>query len=127
MDTLIVNLRDVGLLKTLSGAERIISVDMRLDDLPSASERASSPEISDESSQVRIAAPATNVITSDRATFETTAFYVSPIGDEGSEVRKHADLFSASIVEPALEQTKLNLIRADQIDTPGIITRQVLD
>lgn len=31
VDTFIVNLREVGLLKTLSGAERVISVDMRLD------------------------------------------------------------------------------------------------
>src|SRR5690606_22155372 len=35
-DTFIVNLRTVGLLRTLSGAERIVSVDMALDELPSS-------------------------------------------------------------------------------------------
>ena len=39
VDTLILNLRDVGLLKTLSGAERIISIDMLLEELPSTREQ----------------------------------------------------------------------------------------
>lgn len=125
VDTLIVNLREVGLLKTLSGAERIISVDMRLDELPSSAD-ATPPtqETPQGSSPPRTS---TNIITSDRAEFEATAFYVSPIGADDSEARRHADLFSASIVEPALEQSKLKLVRADQIDSPGVITRQILD
>lgn len=128
VDTLIVNLRDVGLLKTISGAERIISVDMRLDELPSSNNRTGFSGQRD----VDVAAPAISgsvnqIITSNQADYETTAFYVSPIGDPDSDIRKHADLFSSSIVEPALEQSKLRLIRADQIESPGVITRQILD
>ncbi|MBF9045362.1 hypothetical protein HKCCE4037_18645 [Rhodobacterales bacterium HKCCE4037] len=126
VDTLIVNMRDVGLLQTLAGAERIVSFDMRLDDLPSNSE-ASKPHISAETDQPKSFSQPTAVITSTQADFETTAFYVSPIGQEGSDQRKHADLFSSSIVEPALHQSKLKLVRADQIDSPGVITRQILD
>lgn len=127
VDTFIVNLRDVGLLKTLSGAERIISVDMSLDELPSRAEQskqANEPIVSKlhPSPFVRQA-----VITHGQAQFETTAFYVTPIGEDGSDQRKHTDLFSNSIVEPALQQSKLNLVRADRIDSPGIITRQILD
>ena len=127
VDTFIVNLREVGLLKTLSGAERVISIDMRLDELPSKSERTVDAPIP------YLQMPSTStegynaVITADRADFETTAFYISPIGEENSDTRRHADLFSASIVEPALEQSKLKLVRADKIDSPGIITRQILD
>lgn len=135
MDTLIVNLRDVGLLKTLSGAERVISIDMRLDELPSNLEKKEFAV--DQSGNLGRGDIATStyqsterfhpVITSDQADFETTAFYISPIGQDNSDTRRHADLFSASIVEPALEQSKLKLVRADKIDSPGIITRQILD
>lgn len=120
VDTFVVNLRFVGLLRTLSGAERIISTDMLLSDLPA------SPTAS------RIIAPtmsggSTNIITSEHAQFESTCFYIAPIGEEGSEARKHSDLFLGSIVEPAMEQFQLNVIRADAIDKPGVITRQIID
>jgi len=39
VDTFVVNLRFVGLLKTLSGADRIIKIDHLLDDLPSRAEQ----------------------------------------------------------------------------------------
>lgn len=122
METFVVNLRYVGLLKTLSGAERIISLDMLLDELPASTVRNSVP------SQAN--APqgqATNIITSEHAQYESTCFYIAPIGEEGSEVRRHSDLFLGSFVEPALEAFKLKVIRADSIDKPGVITRQIIE
>jgi hypothetical protein len=119
VDTFIVNLRFVGLLRTLSGAERIISFDMMLSELPAAALAPSTP--------AGPGAVATNLITSEHAQFETTCFYIAPIGDPGSEARKHSDLFLGSIIEPALEPFKLKVIRADAIDKPGIITRQIID
>lgn len=119
VDTFVVNLRFVGLLKTLSGAERIISLDMLLSDLPSASSATAAASVA--------RAPSTSIMTSEHAQFESTCFYIAPIGDEGSEPRKHSDLFLGSIVEPALEQFQLKVIRADTIDKPGIITRQIID
>ena len=118
VDTFVVNLRFAGLLKTLSGAERIISLDMLLSELPAASSPSSLPSPS---------VPSGSIITSEHAQFESTCFYIAPIGDEGSEPRKHSDLFLGSIVEPALEQFGLQVIRADAIDKPGIITRQIID
>jgi hypothetical protein len=117
VDTFVVNLRFVGLLRTLSGAERIISLEMLLGDLPSVA-----PLSSISQSIVK-----TNIITSEHAQFESTCFYVAPIGDDGSEPRKHSDLFLGSIVEPALEPFGLKVVRADAIDKPGIITRQIID
>lgn len=119
VDTFVVNLRFVGLLQTLSGAERIIPVDMLLGDLPAA------PAASNVAPSAR--ASSTSVITSEHAQFESTCFYIAPIGDEGSDPRKHSDLFLGSIVEPALEPFQLKVIRADAIDKPGIITRQIID
>ena len=118
VDTFVVNLRFVGLLRTLSGAERIISLDTLLGDLPTSPASVSSSLMSSGS---------TSIITSEHAQFESTCFYIAPIGDEGSEPRKHSDLFLGSIVEPALESFQLKVVRADAIDKPGIITRQVID
>ena len=121
VDTFIVNLRFVGLLQTLSGADRIITVDHLLDELPASAAgqddrpRSSTPTAGN------------SLITSGDAHFESTAFYITPIGDAGTEQREHSDLFLGSIIEPALETLKLKVVRADQIDQPGVITKQVIE
>lgn len=129
VETFTVNLRYVGLLQTLSGAERILTVDHYLDALPqtSASPQAP-PEIPlPQLSQQTWTKPTSALITNDQAQFETACFYVTPIGDAGSPQRKHSDLMLGSIVEPALEEFGLKVIRADGIEKPGTITRQVFD
>lgn len=124
VDTFIVNLRFVGLLQTLSGAERIVTVSHYFDALPTLAPvvQAELDAKTQPQHHVRHA-----IITSDHAQFETTCFYVTPIGEDGSEQRKHSDLFLGSIVEPALEPFGLKVVRADAIDKPGTITRQIID
>ncbi|WPG39630.1 hypothetical protein [Variovorax sp. EBFNA2] len=128
VETFTVNLRELGLLQTLSGAERILTFDHYLDSLPQTSAVQSTrpaPTVGAVPvSEVRVA---TSLITSDQAQFETTCFYVTPIGAPGSDERLHSDLMLGSIVEPALEGFGLTVVRADQIDKPGTITRQVFD
>lgn len=119
VDTFIVNLRDLGLLQTLSGAERIVSIEHLLDTLPT-----SSPDLPTPASHTHSSG---SLVTLERAGFERTCFYITPIGEEGSEHRKHSDLFLGSIIEPALEQFQLKVVRADNIDKPGFITRQIID
>lgn len=121
VDTFIVNLRDLGLLQTLSGAERIVTIDHLLDSLPSG---AVKPESGSVQTHTHTAG---HLVTLEQGDFESTCFYVTPIGEEGSEHRKHSDLFLGSIVEPALEQFQLKVIRADAIEKPGVITRQIID
>lgn len=120
VDTFIVNLQYVGLLQTLSGAERIVQIDHLLDNMPAGSGRttveAGKPLARDRS-----------LLTQESAEYEKTCFYITAIGEEGSEERKHSDLFLSSIVEPALESFELKVVRADQIDKPGMITKQVID
>lgn len=123
VDTFLLNLKAVGLLQNLSGAERIIKLDHLMDITPSAV--AAGPARAHEPR--RESADSNLPITEMQATFESTCFYVTPIGDEGSEFRKHSDLFLSHIVEPALEQFKLKVVRADQIGKPGIISRQIFD
>jgi hypothetical protein len=63
----------------------------------------------------------------DAPDWSRIGFYVSGIGDEDGEIRKHSDLFLGSIVEPALAEFDLTVVRADQIGKPGMITAQVIE
>ncbi|UXX84352.1 hypothetical protein [Roseovarius pelagicus] len=126
VDTLIVNLRDVGLLKTLSGAERVITVDARLDELPATSGSSNLQGDLQDSLSTTVS-PAATMITSTHASYEASCFYITPIGQPGSPERKHADMFATSIVEPALKFSKLKLVRADEIESPGLITKQIIE
>jgi hypothetical protein len=128
VDTFIVNLRFVGLLQTLSGADRIITIDHLLDSIPPS---ASPPSTGASSAPIPDSAvnrtDRHHLVTQDHAQFQTTCFYITPIGDDGSDHRKHSDLFLGNIVEPALATFGLRVIRADGIDKPGMITRQVIE
>lgn len=121
VDTFIVNLQFVGLLQTLSGAERILKVDHFLDTIPAGTPQRPIP-VDQAATDL-----GTELITQEAASYETTCFYITAIGEEGTETRKHSDLFLGSIVEPALDSFNLEVIRADGIDKPGMITRQVID
>ena len=125
VDTFIVNLRFVGLLQTLSGADRVVSLDLMLDSVP-----ASTPTIYEPNNIIPMTTrlkPVGEFDTADHADFEKTCFYITPIGDLDTEQRKHSDLFLAHIVEPALESFDLRVVRADRIDKPGVITKQIID
>lgn len=122
VDTFIVNLKFVGLLTTLSGADRIVTIDHLLDSLPGVPIGPTTRVMADVPEGRK-----SQVVTSEHAHFETTCFYISPIGEDGSEQRRHADLFLISFVEPALDRFGLKIVRADAIDKPGVITRQVID
>jgi len=120
IEIFILNLKHIGLLKTLSGAERIVSVDFVIEEKLGKAKGA----VLDTAARVEVQSKA--LITQPEAHFESTCFYITPIGDEGSEYRKHSDLFLGTFIEPAVEPFKLRVIRADQIDKPGVITKQVI-
>jgi hypothetical protein len=56
----------------------------------------------------------------------TTCFVISPIGSDGSSVRKRSDDVFTHILEPAAKACGYVAIRADKIAKPGIITNQVI-
>jgi hypothetical protein len=49
-------------------------------------------------------------------------FVISPIGDETSPIRKHADEVFEYVIKPALEERNIEAIRSDQIYEPGKIS-----
>lgn len=58
---------------------------------------------------------------------DQTCFYITPIGEDASEVRRHADMLLKHLVEPAFEQFKITVVRADKIEKSGLITQQIFE
>ena len=54
------------------------------------------------------------------------AFFVTPIGEEGSEVRQRADNLLKHVLEPIFA-SRFNIIRADLIDAPGNINHDIIE
>lgn len=121
VDTFIVNLKSVGLLQNLSGADRVVTVEHLLDTLPGTIPTAAS------SSVPPAIVGGQYLMTQEQAAFESTCFYITAIGPADSEQRKHSNLFLENIVDPAIQTVGLKVVRADQIDKPGMITRQIME
>jgi hypothetical protein len=119
VDTFILNAKFLGLLRTIAGAERLVTLEHALEECGKPSASNLPPIAVIEGSHQRQRA--------DADSFDTTCFYISPIGQNNSEQRKHADFFLEYVVTPALKEFDLNVIRADQIGKPGMIGKQVLE
>lgn len=124
IDTFIVNAQFLGLLRTIAGAERLLTLDHVLDELPAGDGGMPSPELTSTGSP---SGPVPRVGDHGNVDWTKVCFYVSPIGSEDSEQREHADLFLGSFVEPALRDFDLTVVRADQIGKAGMITAQVIE
>ncbi len=53
-------------------------------------------------------------------------FVISPIGQEGTDIRRRADQILKHVIAPAVDECGFEAIRADQISEPGLITTQVI-
>lgn len=53
-------------------------------------------------------------------------FVVSPVGDEGTEVRSRADKILRHLIRPACEACGMEAQRSDEIQAPGLITRRIV-
>ena len=58
---------------------------------------------------------------------EHVCFFISPIGEPGSQVREDADQVLIHIVQPAVEPLGYDVVRADMISEPGMITTQIVE
>lgn len=106
------NAKYLGIVKILSGAERLISIEQAIEEIEVE-------EFAIVEKGVEIDSKSLNVSDSD---FEKICFYIAPIGEEESEERKHSDLFLESIVAPAFDNFGYKVVRADNIGKPGMIT-----
>jgi len=117
IDIFVVNLKDIGLLRTIAGAETVIPINQAMDE-------AGAPTSQEE--KERAPHPDGHAPTS-AIQFNKTCFYISPIGEEGSDARKHSDFFLESLIVPAMKEVGLTVVRADHIADPGMITTSILD
>jgi hypothetical protein len=124
VELFIVNAKHVGVLRPMAGSERVLTIEHVLDELPSTP--ASATRNGGGAAGVT-SAGGTTPVASGHA-YDQTCFYVTPIGEDDSEVRKHADVFLGHLVEPAIEALGMGLrvVRADQIENPGLISAQVI-
>lgn len=58
---------------------------------------------------------------------EKTCFVITPIGEDDSEQRRHANMVLKSVIEPVMLELGLTARRADQIERSGLITRQIFE
>lgn len=119
LDTFVLNAKFLGLLRPVAGAERLLSVEHVLEDIPkSVSVDGGRPKLQPKSTSGK---PSEEV-----EDWSKICFYITPIGEPDSEHRLHSNLFLSSIIEPALEEFGLKIVRADQIGKPGMITAQII-
>jgi hypothetical protein len=120
VELFIVNAKFLGLLRPVAGTERILSLEHLLDEVPVTTADFRTPTLTAEPKPAGATAP---------NDWESVCFYITPIGDSDSDDRKHADVFLGHVVEPAIEalQMGLHVVRADQIENPGMITAQVIE
>jgi hypothetical protein len=121
-DAFIVNAKYLGLLKTIAGAERLLKIDHALEELPSSGKVVEFSTIP--RTPVVAGAPPASAETSD---WSKVCFYITPIGDEGTDQRRHSDLFLNYVVEPAITELGLKIVRADLIGKSGMIGPQLME
>lgn len=137
VQTFLANTRDLGLVRNYAGAERLLSFDMVLDEVEGPSLDPLTQAEPDSGEASFVPASLRTVVRDESlnsarlltqvSDISNVCFFISPIGAEGTEQRKHADLVLGSLVEPALDGLGLRLVRADKITKPGLITAQVID
>lgn len=57
---------------------------------------------------------------------QKTCFVISPIGELGSTTRDRADLVYEFVIEAALQE-EFEILRADKLSEPGLITNQIIE
>lgn len=138
VQTFLVNARDLGLLRTYAGAERLLAFEMLLDESDASISPQRDNENQDPTASGSTTPPPAPIRTppeaasparvlAQAANLSDVCFLITPIGGDASEERRHADLVLGSLIEPALDGLDLRLVRADRISKPGVITAQVID
>lgn len=125
IDTFIVNAKYLDLLQTIAGSETLMPIETLLEQLPETPDPG--PAFLGLGQPLSADGPATSPALRSDTQWQKVCFYIAPIGDEATEQRKHSDLFLSSLIEPALNGFGLDVVRADKIGQPGMITSQILE
>jgi hypothetical protein len=124
IDTFILNAKFLGLLRTIGGSERIIPIEQVLEEVLTAPVGQPS---TNKGTTVQVALASSGDIPEPAGDFAKICFYITPIGEDNSEERRHADFLMEYIVKPAVKEFDLTVVRADQMGKPGMIGKQVIE
>jgi len=127
IDTFILNAKFLGLLRTIAGSERIIPIEQALEEKPSAPQIEVSSGANNGTFLPSVPLAATSDDGEPSGDFDKICFYITPIGEDSSEERRHADFLMEYIIKPAVKEFDLTVVRADQMGKPGMIGKQVIE
>ena len=102
VDTFVLNAKFLRLLRTISGSQRLVSIEQVIEE---AGTSAGSVSDGIEASGSASALPADVLGATGKEAeedFSKICFYITPIGDPGSEHRRHSDFMMEYIIQPAV-------------------------
>lgn len=67
------------------------------------------------------------IMSIDNGNSNKRCFIISPIGEEGSDIRVRSDKILRHLISEPIKQYGYEIIRADKISEPGIITTQIIE
>jgi len=124
VDTFVLNAKFLRLLRTISGSQRLVPIEQVIEEgMPAGSPGTSGEPTSDST----LPAAVLESVEEAEEDFSKICFYITPIGDPGSEQRRHSDFMMEYIIQPAVKEFGLKVIRADQMSKPGMIGKQVIE
>ncbi|MBZ5591370.1 MAG: hypothetical protein LAP39_03975 [Acidobacteriia bacterium] len=127
IDTFILNAKSLGLLRTIGGSERLVPIEQVIEEAPQSAQK----QTEESSGLTSVLPPISQVSIGDAVQpaedFSKICFYITPIGKEDSEERRHADFLMEYIIKPAVKEFDLTVVRADQMGKPGMIGKQVIE
>ena len=127
IDTFTLNAKFLGLLRTIAGSERIIPIEQALEESPTTHRANASPGSNSGTALPKVSLATPSDGTEPDGDFDKICFYITPIGEDNSEERRHADFLMEYIIKPAVKEFDLTVVRADQMGKPGMIGKQVIE
>jgi hypothetical protein len=122
VEVFVENAKFLGLLRTISGAERLLSIEHVIEEL-----EGKKPAAIMAIEQQRVENK--DIVAGDlsKKDWKKICFFIAPIGEDGHEERKHSNMVLEALITRALEGDGFEVVRADRITDPGKISEQVLE
>jgi hypothetical protein len=122
VDTFVLNATFLRLLRTISGSQRLVPIEQVLEEGAPARQASNAGDTEATSTAI-----IESVVKESEEDYAKICFYVTPIGDPGSEQRRHSDFMLEYIIQPSVKEFGLTVIRADQMSKPGMIGKQIIE
>lgn len=127
---IISNAEYAGIILEHSGGKKTIRLDGAVPSATTKMLKAEEKLDVSEEALVEVDAVQSNDLNDDQADIsdvEKLCFYITPIGEESSSERRHADMLLKHLVEPAFNKFGIKVVRADKIGRSGLISQQIFE